>query len=468
MKGPIAFGSRSQRYKWAGDTRLVNMMAETMPEGGRDRIAALPAPGLRAFATPSDTPSRGLLFLPDSNILVSVHAEGVSTVAQDGSSVALGVIAGNLPVIMAQNRRAPSEVAIVSEYAVYIVSDGVVRLVEVEAFDGLLPHSCAYLAGRIIYGFSTGKIVWSDVNSAGAVQGLSFATAEDSSDALVRVFVDRSELFLMGSRTVEVWRPTGDADAPFAPVPNATVQRGIVGKYAVAGFDNSIAWVGENGVVYRLESYVPKRISDHGVERLIQSLPVAEREQIEVFTYPLNGHEYLHVHCARWTKVYDAATQQWHDRETLNAGGWRARGVVQAWGRLIAGDRLTGALTEVDADSFTDLDRQIVADMVSPVFHAFPGGMVIHEAHVDLAVGYGSALDRMPLMQFAVSKDGGLTFGDWREVPIGKRGEYSTRAIVRRLGRFSQKGAVIRVRISDPVPRALVSIDIGTPEALAA
>lgn len=468
MKGPIAFGSRSQKYRWAGDTRLVNMMAESMPEGGRDKIAALPAPGLKAFTTPADTPSRGMLFLPDSNVLLNVYAEGVGTVAQDGSSVALGVIAGNLPVIITQNRRAPTEVAIVSEYAVYIVSNGVVRLVEIEAFDGLLPHSCAYLAGRIVYGMTSGKILWSDVNSAGAVQGLSFATAEDSSDALVRVFVDRSELFLMGARTVEVWRPTGDADAPFAPVTNATVQRGIIGKYAVAGFDNSIAWVGENGVVYRLESYVPKRISDHGVERLVQSLSVADRERIEVFTYPLNGHEYLHVHCALWTKVYDAATQQWHDRETLNAGGWRARGVVQAWGRLIAADRLSGALAEIDADSFRDLDREIVADMVSPVFHAFPRGMVIHEAHVDLAVGYGAALDRTPLMQFAMSKDGGLTFGDWREVPIGKRGEYSTRAIVRRLGRFSQKGAVFRVRISDPVPRALVSIDIGEPEALTA
>jgi hypothetical protein len=467
MRAPIAFGSSSEKYKWAGDARLINLMAERSPEGARERIAVIPAPGLEPFAIAAETPSRGVFFLPDTDAIYSVHAERLAKVSRSGVVTVLGAVAGAERCIAAQNRRSPAETVIVSEYAVYVLSDDEVRLVDIEAFDGLLPTSVAYLAGRIIYSMRDGRILWSDVGSAVAVQGLSFATAEDSSDKLKRVFVDRSELFLMGDETIEVWRPTGDADAPFAPVTNATIQKGIIGKHAVAAFDNSIAWVGNNGTVYRLESYVPKRISDHGVERLIGALDEAGRAALVCFTYSINGHELLHVTCPEWTKVYDAATAQWHDRQTLYAGGWRASDVVEAWGGLYAGDRLTGAVSRVDANSFSDLEKRIVGEMVSPVMHGFPAGMVINEAHLDLAVGYGEPLALDPIARVRWSNDGGQTFGDWRHVPIGKRGEYSTRAYIRRTGRLTQKGRVWHVAISDPIPRALVSMDIGKPEGLA-
>jgi hypothetical protein len=54
------------------------------------------------------------------------------------------------------------------------------------------------------------------------------------------------------------------------------------------------------------------------------------------------------------------------------------------------------------------------------------------------------------------SRDGGQTFTQYREVSLGVPGNYQARVTVRRLGRYEEKGCVIRVSVSDPCARSLV------------
>ncbi len=58
------------------------------------------------------------------------------------------------------------------------------------------------------------------------------------------------------------------------------------------------------------------------------------------------------------------------------------------------------------------------------------------------------------------SKDGGNTWDQYRELELGQRGQHRVRVTARRLGKFGPKGIVFRLRISDPVVRALVGSDV--------
>jgi hypothetical protein len=58
------------------------------------------------------------------------------------------------------------------------------------------------------------------------------------------------------------------------------------------------------------------------------------------------------------------------------------------------------------------------------------------------------------------SVDGGNSWKGNRLLRLGKRGEFTQRVYARRLGRFGDKGIIFRIRISDPVVRAIVAADV--------
>jgi hypothetical protein len=58
------------------------------------------------------------------------------------------------------------------------------------------------------------------------------------------------------------------------------------------------------------------------------------------------------------------------------------------------------------------------------------------------------------------SDDGGRSFPTERRAPMGKIGEYMTRAVFRRLGK--SKARVYEIIITDPVKRIIIAGDIET------
>ncbi len=87
------------------------------------------------------------------------------------------------------------------------------------------------------------------------------------------------------------------------------------------------------------------------------------------------------------------------------------------------------------------------------------------ELLVQAGVGNTVAPGNDPQITFAVSRDGGQTWGPERAVSAGKIGQYKRRARFRNLGRY-RKGGVGRITVTDPVPwaflRASADIEEGT------
>lgn len=64
----------------------------------------------------------------------------------------------------------------------------------------------------------------------------------------------------------------------------------------------------------------------------------------------------------------------------------------------------------------------------------------------------------MTYVRIRYSKDGGHTFTDWRQIPLGEEGDYMRRVVARRFG--SGRHWVFDVSVTDPVPVNLIAASI--------
>jgi hypothetical protein len=459
---PIAFRTNESKYSFLGEPQLINCYAEQQGTDAKGPLAVLPCPGLVEFAEPTDGPCRGTIYLPDTDAAYSVHSTSVYKTTYDGTtatSVRIGVIPGTDVVQLSRNQAEDVQISIHCTAGEFYLENDIVKSVS----DADLPTpviSQDQVSGFTTYGLEDRRFFISSLNDCSVIDGTDYATAEQSPGPLVRVKADRGDLFLFKTDSVEPWRNTGNADFPFEPMPT-TIQKGLLAANAVAAVDNTLMWPGHDDIVYRLNGSLPQRVSTHGIERKIKN--DADRSAIIGFDHSDEGHSFYTLTGSDWTRTYDAATNSWHSRESYGIDRWRARFPFRAWGKTIFGDELSGKLLAQDSDTFDEDGSPLVWGVDFAPLHVFPNGAIVDAVHFDVATGVGtlpaSADGYAPVMMLSWSTDGGATFKGHRQLSLGAWGD-RVRVTSRRLGRFGPKGIVLRLRISDPVVRALVGADI--------
>jgi hypothetical protein len=451
------FGSAAGKYKFLGDAKLVNCHSELREDNGKARYVISPADGTALFAEVTDTPNRGTIYLEDLDLAYTFHAGRVLSVNSAGTVVSLGVLPGQDKIRVVRNQKTTPQTVVNCDAGVYKIESGIVTRITDEDLPTVL--DITEVDGYIVYIIGDGRYFLSELNEAAEVDALDFASAEQASDKLVAGWSFGGFLLLFGQRTIEPHKNTGGADFPFEPMPTV-IPRGCIGKWTIANSDNTVMWVGDDGIVYRLTGFSPTRISNHEVERLIQS--EADPSVIEAQSWSRAGHAFYELKGTNWSKVYDANTQQWHDRETYTEATWRHCNAFKAWNKVIFGDRLTGNLYSSDETTYTDAGGTQIAKIRFPALNVFPNGGIIDALHMDFLTGQGvtspSALGFDPKLMLKISKDGGNTYPIYRELKTGKRGAYG-RVTTRRLGKIDSQGAVIELSMSDPVGRALAQTD---------
>jgi hypothetical protein len=167
-----------------------------------------------------------------------------------------------------------------------------------------------------------------------------------------------------------------------------------------------------------------------------------EGHEFIAFTFPNEGR----------TLVYDATTQQWHERASLGYGRWRPNVIVNAYGMQIAGDSETNKLGILDPDTHEEWgEPQQCSITFQPV--TAEGRRAVHtrlELFINAGHGVTSGQGENPLATLKVSDDGGETFRALPTKSLGKIGQYKQRVVWWRLGSAYKR--VYRVDITDPVP----------------
>lgn len=456
----VAVRSAPGKYKFLGTAALTNAYAEQQGEDGKAVLSILPSDGIVELVDEAPGPCRGMIYLEDLDKLYSVHPSSVYLIENDSGTFTarrIGTIPGIDPVQLSRNQKADVEIVVRSNSGVQIIaSDSVSYVLDNDLPDDV--ETACVAKGYAIYGEENGKFTLSGLNTAKVIDALDFATFEQRSDKLIRVFEHAGELLGLKSRSMEFWRSVADEDFPFAPI--GFKSRGLLAAHAVVEADNTIMFPGDDFNIHRLNNYDPQVISTHEVARLIRE--DASPENIIGFGWEADGHAFVNFTGANWSRCYDSATKLWHTRESYGLNHWRARYSATAWGKRIIGDAISGKLGYLSSDTFTEYGGTMIWGVDFPPMHVFPNGGIVDAVHFDVATGYGtlSGQGSNPKIMLQVSRDGGNTFGGYRELELGVRGKYATRVTARRLGRFGPKGAVFRLRISDPVVRSIALADV--------
>lgn len=436
----------------------VNMFAAPGAAGDTNEpYALIPREGKLEFADTGEQFCQGA-FQKDgiaSSNIISVHSTRVYKTDKFGVSTYIGAI--DLPFGPVRFAAIRNAIGILSASGNVFRTDGSVVSKITDADLPTPVQDIAAMDQRFIFAIKgDDQFYWSEVLQGDDIQGLSFATAEREADEIVAVHRSHQELWIMGTEICEAWQGTGGVtENAFQPIAGAVMERGCLARGAVLNADNSLFFIGDNAIVYRIGGgYVPERVSTYAIEeRISAEVDKGNTSQIVAWSYTRGGHEHIGFRLpTEGTFVYNASTRRWWEARTWNEPTYQQYFALRAFNRVITGDVDSGKLAYLDPKTFTDLGATIerVATANTPVQERTPAASF----RVNVVEGQGlqSGQGSDPEIMLDFSDDGeGQTWAKERRLSIGKVGKYAKRVISYLLGEMAPPGRIWRVRITDPV-----------------
>lgn len=306
---------------------------------------------------------------------------------------------------------------------------------------------------------------WMFLDSYGVQQ---FFNAESSSDNVRAIAAIGPNLYLFGSKTIEIWQRGSGEDS--------TWQRQSYTTNASNGLQapNSIAICGSN--LYYLgsgESYAKgvlmvsgqqyKKISEDWLD---DKLLGETGDSAFAYAYAQGNHNFyvLQLQNLQETWVYDTMTNEWHQRvsrvyETGVETRWRVSDLVWFKGEFRAFCN--------DGCMYKFSDEYWYEDYGSgkrlPMIRHRQGALVVNdekpfilqELGIECNVGTWSDYTLQPDLLLEVSKDGGNTWGHVRSCKMGRTGDYSHRVRFHNVG--YNRLCVLKLTYSHPTSLELTA-----------
>jgi hypothetical protein len=470
---PLPVLSSPGKLPQAAGGRLINCFPEALPPTAGKPNAYWRTPGLRPWATTSGANYRGALLV--NNLLYVVVNNTVYTLpSTGGAATALtGTMPGTLPVTMARNNKASPDIVIVSpgDGAFWInpAAPTVVASYPASSSSASIgqPNAVVFHKSFFIFTYGDGHSQTTLPNSVD-FNTLNNATAESKPDTLYRpIPLGNGQLLLCGSTTMEVWGGANDTGYPFSYV--ATIARGVVGGYAIAGHDDGwgkgIFLVGDDFKVSSLDGYTVVPISTPEIDVLIEAEP--DKTKVTVSVYVSQGHGMVAVQGPNWCWEFDTTMKTWHERKSHLQAYWRGMFPVAAFGQWICGDKKSGNLAVIDGLTNTEFGDPLLIQIETGPLGAFPKPIRINAIELYLTKGVGKATGADPLetdpdISIAISRDGGQTWSNPRVVKVGRQSLTDKRVRAAIWGQAQNQGVRWRLRESAPLNFAFMGIDMQT------
>jgi hypothetical protein len=437
--------SYSNESHKSGSERLINCYAEQTPAANHpasvSRVAGIKTPS--GIVNPTSGEGRGVYTW--QGLLYSVVGTTLYKINSDHVYTSLGTIAGSGVVSFGETA---TQLVICANAASYVYNNVTLAQITDTDFDNGV--QCCSIDGYVLFRReSTGIFFSSDLADATSYDALMFATAEGLADNIVGIIADHRQAILAGSQSMEIWYNAGISGFPFIRDANGFVELGCASGSTLAKADNTVFWLASDLTVRRLDGVTPIRISQHGVEQAIAGYDVSDAQG---FAYTQYGHLFyvLNFPTSDATWVYDATTNEWHERQSYGIGRWRPVSATLAYGNWYVQDFETGKIGYLDRDTYTDWDDTQRVEMTFQDIYS-DGRLIRHalfELLCEVGVGNtGQGADPQATLEY--SNDSGQT---WRTLPtksLGEVGEYKQRVRWHRLG--AARYRTYRLSMSDPV-----------------
>lgn len=444
---------------------LINAYIEQLPDG---RVARKRVPGLREISTSASyVGCRGVLAYNGTLIVArGSRLSQIIPIAGAYSEIDLGALPGTGPVFFARNNKSPTpDIVAVSDSVAYLISLSSPPSAYPDSDVGS-PNSVASIAGYFIFSYGDGRMSASSLNDT-AVSTLDYATAETRPDGLLRVVQIERDILAFGVTSYEIWTNTGEP-VGFPLSYRDTLDVGLASPTGVAGFEAEGAgqtlFVASDNTVRLLNGYQPQRVSTHVIERRIEA--IGDKSELRAHFYMHSGHPVWALTSSEWTLCYDIVSGSWYERKSYGRDNWRGAYTTKVFGGWACGDAVSGQVYLIDESYHKEANDPLVFEVSSATMSGFPTRARWSSLDIDIMIGVGVAgrdapIETDPKCVVRLSRDGGATFGAGLTRSIGEQGEYgrNVRFTGADLGSVSQKGAQIKVSVSDPVPVSLFGAD---------
>jgi hypothetical protein len=452
----------------AGNERCVGFYLEKNETPGAVYPWTLqPTPGLVSRATTAEGPGRGAWSMDGRSLLVQGHA--LYELSTAWAATNRGAIArDDNPAQLASNGDGGDEVAIASagEVKIFNLATNVLSA----AIVGLTGHQVGYLDSRFL-ALNLNDSTWRisdryDGTTWDPTQEEIRSTAPDRWKALC---VAGKYIFLPGSETTDIYYDAGLSPFPFAPIDGALLPVGIAASWSIAVLLGNPAWLtqsgqGQRSVVWAQGTGMPRRISTHAMEFALNGYASVSDARGDVFE--LEGHAFykLTFPSAGATWLFDAASGQWTEWPYWNSVTGQEEAHLTAAhcffnGFHVVTSRSNGDIYTLGTSTYTDNGATIRRVRRVPIPKLSDDALWIFlseiELHMDAGIGLQVAAGTAgydPQVALRISRDGGNTWGTEISVSAGKIGEYLTRVIFNRLGRYRDGLGVVEFIFTDPVP----------------
>ncbi len=435
----------------------------------RGVVALYPTPGLLLLAQLENAPVRGMYTLPGGLIMLCVCGSSLYTISTNYTAVKVASLqTSSGKVYITDNGVGAYITDGVTRYS-YIWGTGAFAILTDGGFTGA--DVCDETDNYIIYN-SPNTSQWGCTNVGDVVSGgLNFASMLSSSNYIISVVVDHRQVLVLGEKTSERWVDVGSFPFPFSIIPGSTIQHGCASRDSVSKFGDGIAYLGQDTrgnasvMTWGAGFAEPVRISTYAIENAIQTYNVTN--DAIGYAYSQAGHEFyvLTFPTADVTWCYDLNTKLWHQRAWRDPSTniyHRHRSNCSTFfnGNIIVGDFQNGRIYELSQVTFTDNGDPIPCvrrgpHLTSDLKRQFFSDLQIQfQPGVGLSIGQGSD----PTCILRWSNDGGFTWGNDHILNIGKQGQYTRRAMKRRLGEARDR--VFEIEVTDPVYRVVVSANL--------
>src|SRR5574337_56171 len=368
---PIAGGCyKDDTLPWSAQDTVnwIPVVAEV--QGTRTPVMLRGAPGYSAVYAPAGAaglPVRGAY--DADGFCVVVIGQTLYRFDGTGTLTSLGGMPGVGRLSITHNQiTGGSQIVIANGTAgyVYNTADGTFTQITDDGFPGA--KSVDYIDSYIV-GVEPGGRFWfnSALADATSYNTLNRYEAEAAPDKIIGLIVSHSEVIVFGERTMEFFYDSGANTTTFQRRNGTQTEVGAASQFAIVKLDNTVYWLGNDGLIYRLDGYTPVRISRQPIE---QQIVRSDISKCFAMVYEDRGHKIVYFTFPDGlTWGYDVATQEWHRRKSYRLKRWRANCLFKHREDWYAGDYTNGSIGKLDWRINTENGAPLVAERVAAVMH---------------------------------------------------------------------------------------------------
>lgn len=448
--------------------RRINCYVSRRQEQDRTQFALIARPGLVTFVnnlTASGSPSRGMWTVNSltTPLLFTVHGSTLLAITFAGAVSTIGTLSSTAgDVFFADDGRYLVLVDGTNGYWYDMSVGGPLNVIT----DGNFTTSPGMVAWQDQYfivtsansrQFQMSQISPSVSPAVWPANQINFAAS--GSGSLKGCISNHGILHLFGDVYTEFWQNAGTADFPFALIPGAASEFGLVSPASLTKFDGAVTGLFTNKLgamqVAQIQGFNLKPLSDQDMESIFTAYTTVANAKSMAFNIGSHPHYVITFPSMTQTWAYDKSSNIWAEWQDTNNTQYTGLKFAAFQNKLVTSDRSNGTLYFIDAGTFTDAGAQFGMEVWTKHLWEDDKYIGVSQVQVDIEAGSGLSVGQgsAPVMDLQVSKDGGNTFASVGFASMGPIGGYAVRLIWNTLG--AARDWIFKLRSTEPIHRVI-------------